>query len=140
MKLMSAMSKETRAGDEFEAAIRDCSTDYGDGFDDYGLNSSGEIVREEEEEDWGWDSEDLFEIKKEKGGLDAIREDCESSVFSIDIRKWEEVVYVGVGAGDHCSSMEAVSWTLKHWITPSSTLCLLHVFPLVRFIPSPSKF
>ncbi|KAK4259173.1 hypothetical protein QN277_005530 [Acacia crassicarpa] len=77
--------------------------------------------------------------RKEKGNLDVIREeDCESSVFSLDFRACKDVVHVCVGKyGDDKSSLEALSWTLKHWITPFTTLCLLHVFPLVKLIPSP---
>ncbi|KAI9124183.1 hypothetical protein K1719_005483 [Acacia pycnantha] len=77
--------------------------------------------------------------RKEKGYLDVIREeDCESSVFSLDFRAWKDVVHVCVGKyGDDKSSLEALSWTLKHWMTPFTTLCLLHVFPLVKLIPSP---
>ncbi|XP_020230757.1 U-box domain-containing protein 35 [Cajanus cajan] len=84
------------------------------------------------------DSEELFEINlnKEPLALDTIREDCESTVFSLDINKAKDVVYVAVG-NDGDSSMEALSWALKHAVTPSATVCLLHVFPQVNLIPSP---
>ncbi|RDX91500.1 U-box domain-containing protein 33, partial [Mucuna pruriens] len=78
------------------------------------------------------DSEELFEINLK----DTIREDeyCESTVFSLDIHNDKDVIYVAVdNHGD--SSMEALLWTLKHAVTPSSTLCLLHVFPQVNLIP-----
>nr|KYP62819.1 U-box domain-containing protein 33 [Cajanus cajan] len=82
------------------------------------------------------DSEELFEINL-KEPLDTISEDCESSVFSFDIHNNEkDVVHVAV---DHVgeSSMEALLWTLKHAVTPSTTVSLIHVFPQIRFIPSP---
>ncbi|KAG0473929.1 hypothetical protein HPP92_015786 [Vanilla planifolia] len=44
-------------------------------------------------------------------------------------------VYVAVGKSS--SSMEALSWALKHVAKPSSTLYLIHVFPEVHLIPTP---
>ncbi|RZC04869.1 U-box domain-containing protein 54-like [Glycine soja] len=93
------------------------------------------------------DTEELFEInlkEKEPLALDAIREDCEiSTVFSLDIDihdggsgNDDDVVYVAVGK-DGDSSMEALSWALKHAVTPSATVCIVHVFPQVKLIPSP---
>lgn len=81
------------------------------------------------------DSEELFEINLEEP-LDTISEDCESSVFSFDIHNEKDIVYVAVGqAGE--SSMEALLWTLKHAVTPSTTVCFIHVFPEIRLIPTP---
>ncbi|KAJ1428634.1 UspA [Sesbania bispinosa] len=81
------------------------------------------------------DSEELFEINL-KLPLDAISEDCESSVFSFDIHNEKDIVHVAV---DHTgeSSMEALLWTLKHAVTPSTTVYLIHVFPEIRLIPTP---
>ncbi|XP_058771896.1 U-box domain-containing protein 35-like [Vicia villosa] len=91
-----------------------------------------------EEEDDGVNSEDLFEMNLKKEPLGTIREeDCESSVFSIDIHKDRlyDVVYVAVG--ENGSSMEALSWTLKHLVNPNSTIVsLIHVFPQVKRIPT----
>lgn len=48
-------------------------------------------------------------------------------------------VYVGVGKSE--SSMEALTWTLKHAADPSSTtVYLIHVFPEIHYIPSPCKY
>jgi len=96
------------------------------------------------------DSEELFEINlKKEIRLDSIREEewCESStVFSLDIHNHDnnldDVVYVAVGTNINggSSSMEALSWTLKHAVTPSTTtVSLLHVFPQVKLIPTPCK-
>lgn len=93
------------------------------------------------------DSEELFEINlKKESRLDSIREEewCESStVFSLDIHNdnnLDDVVYVAVGTNGGSSSMEALSWTLKHAVTPSTTtVSLLHVFPQVKLIPTPCK-
>lgn len=110
---------------------------------DYNLSSTGSD---------GGDSEDLFEINLNwKERLDSIREEeeCESStVFSLDINNNEEkiilddVVYVAVGVdidGGGSSSMEALSWALKHVVTPYTKLSLIHVFPQVKLIPTPCK-
>ncbi|CAL5199627.1 unnamed protein product [Lathyrus oleraceus] len=85
------------------------------------------------------DSDELFEINQKNESLDTIREeDCESSVFSIDIHnniKSNDVVYVAVGETD--SSMKALSWTLKHLVNPNSTtVSLIHVFPPAKRIPT----
>ncbi|KAL5056661.1 hypothetical protein RYX36_037343 [Vicia faba] len=100
---------------------------------DYNFNS------EIEEDD------DLFEINlKKEEPLDSIKEeDCESStVFSLDIHNDNlsdsdsDVVYVAVG--ETFSSMEALSWTLKHLVNPNFTIVsLIHVFPQVKRIPTP---
>jgi len=85
------------------------------------------------------DLEELFEINL-KGSLDTISEDCESSVFSFDIdnNNDKDVVHVAVdNVGE--SSMEALSWTLKHAVTPSTTVYLIHIFPEIRLIPSPCE-
>ncbi|TKY72282.1 U-box domain-containing protein 33 [Spatholobus suberectus] len=81
------------------------------------------------------DSEELFEINL-KEPLDTISEDCESSVFSFDIHNDKDVVHVAV---DHVgeSSIEVLLWTLKHAVTPSTTVYLVHVFPEIRLVPSP---
>lgn len=88
------------------------------------------------------DNEDLeelfFEINLMKDTI--IEEDCESSVFSFDIHNnnEEDIVYVAVGhAGE--SSIEALLWTLNHVVTTSTTVCLVHVFPHIRLIPTPCE-
>ncbi|KAF1875692.1 hypothetical protein Lal_00006322 [Lupinus albus] len=95
------------------------------------------------------DSEELFEInimKEEEEeeekvmSLDTIIEEYEydSTVFSLDIHnKCIDVIYVAVD--DHGdSSLQALSWALNHAdVTPSTTLFLIHVFPQIKFIPTP---
>lgn len=99
---------------------------------DYSL--SREIGDDEE------DSEELFEINLKKP-LDTIEDccDCESTVFSLDIHNWKDDDDVYVAVGDHGdSSMEALSWALKHAVTPATTtVYLIHVFPEIKFIPTP---
>ncbi|KNA11628.1 hypothetical protein SOVF_133010 [Spinacia oleracea] len=70
-----------------------------------------------------------------------------TSLFSIDIhnnnnnnnnsgRSSDDVVYVAVGKSD--SSSEALVWTLKHSVHPGTSLVyLIHIFPDLKFIPSP---
>ncbi|XP_028755013.1 U-box domain-containing protein 35-like [Neltuma alba] len=155
-------SKETLSDDESEISSNCTSFSSFRGFkrnqqvfddDDVSLETNNERATrevEEEQEEEGYleldldsdsDSDSLFGTGKnpKEEGLDTIREeDCESSVFSLDFRSWrEDVVHVCVGKHGDKSSLEALSWTLKHWITPFTTLRLLHVFPLVRLIPSP---
>ncbi|XP_058727731.1 U-box domain-containing protein 35-like [Vicia villosa] len=90
------------------------------------------------------DDDELFEINlKKEEPLDSIKEeeDYESStVFSLDIQNHKlsdsDVVYVAIG--ENGSSMEALSWTLKHLVNPNSTIVsLIHVFPQVKRIPTP---
>ncbi|KAK7292498.1 hypothetical protein RIF29_08279 [Crotalaria pallida] len=115
----------------------------------YYYSSVGEEEEEEEEE--------LFEInlkekEKEKEepllGLDKIAEssesesESESTVFSLDVHNLkdddDDVVYVAVGNHNGESSMQALSWALKHSVTPSTTtLHLIHVFPPLNLIPTP---
>ncbi|KAI4296065.1 hypothetical protein L6164_036055 [Bauhinia variegata] len=80
-------------------------------------------------------TEELFEINLNKLPLDTIREDCESSVFSLDFHSGKDSVYVAVGDGE--SSMDALSWALNHVVTPSTSVILVHVFPVIKLIPSP---
>ncbi|KAI5414422.1 U-box domain-containing protein 35 [Lathyrus oleraceus] len=97
---------------------------------DYNLNSEIEV------------NDDLFEINlKKEEPLESIKEEFENStVSSLDIHnnKLGDVVYVAVRIDDEGSSMEALSWALKHSVIPSiTTISLLHVFPQIKQIPSP---
>ncbi|KAL5553458.1 hypothetical protein UlMin_040859 [Ulmus minor] len=68
--------------------------------------------------------------------LESIDDDDEEeeSLFSIDFE--EDRVYVGIGKTESC--MNALLWTLKHAVLPSSTVVyLVHIFPVIRFVPSP---
>ncbi|KAM0941694.1 putative rossmann-like alpha/beta/alpha sandwich protein [Dioscorea sansibarensis] len=47
----------------------------------------------------------------------------------------DEDVYVAVGKKK--SSMDALSWALKHLVKPSSFVYLIHVFPEVHHVPTP---
>lgn len=92
------------------------------------------MVKEEE------DSRNFFEIDIGHGWsvLESIEEEgeeSEGSLFSIDIK--EHRVFVAVGKNE--SSMVALLWTLKHATTPSSNVHLIHVFPVLRLVPSPCK-
>lgn len=114
----------------------------GFGGDDDDDDDEFKTRNQEEELDSDTDSEELFEINLiVKEPLDTIREEyCESTVFSIDILD-KDVVYVAVGVDGGGSSMEALSWALKHAVTPSSstTVTLIHVFPQLNLIPTPCK-
>ncbi|QCD77314.1 U-box domain-containing protein 35-like [Vigna unguiculata] len=47
----------------------------------------------------------------------------------------EDTVYVAVGKSP--SSIEALSWTLNNFTTPSTILYLIHVFPEIKHLPNP---
>jgi hypothetical protein len=85
------------------------------------------LSRESDEES----SSDLFEINHEY--------DYEGSLFSFDFQKWNDSVFVAVGNTESRSSMDALEWTLRYLVTPCTVLHLIHVFPLIRHIPSPCK-
>ncbi|MED6124046.1 hypothetical protein PIB30_055312 [Stylosanthes scabra] len=76
-------------------------------------------------------SEDLFEIS-----LNNLEEE-EEDLFSIDIENVRDVVvHVAVGHNGE-SSMEALLWALKHYVTPFTILHLIHVLPQITLIPTP---
>lgn len=104
-------------------------------FSNYRYSSSISEIEEE-------NSPETLDNKGKKvsaatAALDSIREDYSGGCsFSSDALKWEDCVYVGVGKSD--SSMDALQWTLKNAITTSTTVVyLLHVFPEIRYIPTP---
>ncbi|KAG6639186.1 U-box domain-containing protein 35-like isoform X2 [Carya illinoinensis] len=91
---------------------------------------------EEEEEEDGESSSDFFEINR--GLLLGDQEnDYEASLFSFDFQTWNDCVFVAVGNTESSSSMGALAWTLNRLVSPSTVLRLLHVFPVIRYIPSP---
>ncbi|KAK4259167.1 hypothetical protein QN277_005525 [Acacia crassicarpa] len=76
---------------------------------------------------WEIEEEISLEVQGRHGGSWAA-----SAVAEVE----EECLYVGVGKSE--TSMEALSWTLKHLITSSSTMVyLIHVFPEIKHIPNP---
>ncbi|KAF5475000.1 hypothetical protein F2P56_006850 [Juglans regia] len=93
--------------------------------------SSTTSVCEIEEES----TSEIFEIDHGVLPMGSIKEEFEGSVFSLDVQNWEDCVYVAVGKSE--SSMEALAWTLKHAVNPSTLVYLIHVFPEVQYIPSP---
>ncbi|KAL4367207.1 hypothetical protein GQ457_05G033970 [Hibiscus cannabinus] len=92
-----------------------------------------EIEEEEEENNEEGQGQPLASIKE-------IEE--MSSVFSFDVNsvgaRNEDSVYVAVGKSQ--SSLDALSWTLSHFVDSSAnatTVFLVHVFPEIHYIPSP---
>ncbi|GAY35430.1 hypothetical protein CUMW_016330 [Citrus unshiu] len=108
-----------------------------------------EIEEEEEEEEENYNSSRsnssqlLSEINDGNGmpmPLAPIKEEIESSFFSFDVANGngtqeEDIIYVAVGKSQ--CSMDALSWTLRHAVNPSTLIFLIHVFPQVKFVPSP---
>ncbi|KDO78595.1 hypothetical protein CISIN_1g021587mg [Citrus sinensis] len=106
-------------------------------------------IEEEEEEEENYNSSRsnssqlLSEINDGNGmpmPLAPIKEEIESSFFSFDVANGngtqeEDIIYVAVGKSQ--SSMDALSWTLRHAVNPSTLIFLIHVFPQVKFVPSP---
>lgn len=110
-----------------------------------------ECIEEEEEEEEN--------LRDHEGASIEIIEDIEEeseSLFSFDINNtnnleedgdgdWDdgriEKVYVAVGKTDSSSSLNALGWMLKHAAIGSSTVVyLLHVFPQIRYIPTPCLY
>ncbi|KAK2652683.1 hypothetical protein Ddye_012539 [Dipteronia dyeriana] len=82
------------------------------------------------------ESSELFEI--EDGlPLETTKEDLfEGSLFSFDVHGYgTDHIYVAVGKSE--SSMDALLWTLKHAVNPSTVIYLIHIFPEIKHIPSP---
>ncbi|KAJ7967853.1 U-box domain-containing protein 35 [Quillaja saponaria] len=68
--------------------------------------------------------------------METISEEYEDNLMSFDVdHRGEDCVYVAVGKSE--SSMEALSWTLKHVVTSSTMVYLIHIFPEIKHIPSP---
>ena len=90
------------------------------------------------------ESSELFEI--EDGlPLETIKEELfEGSLFSFDVHghgtDHQDLDYIYVAVGKSESSMDALQWTLKHAVNPSTVIYLIHVFPEIKHIPSPRKF
>uniref|UniRef100_A0A7N2LTJ4 Uncharacterized protein n=1 Tax=Quercus lobata TaxID=97700 RepID=A0A7N2LTJ4_QUELO len=84
---------------------------------------------------------ELFEINQDVLRASIVEEhEHEGSLFSFDFQNWNDRVFVAVGAAEESSSsMDALEWTLRHVVTPSTMVLLIHVFPVMRFIPSPWK-
>ncbi|XP_050288221.1 U-box domain-containing protein 35-like [Quercus robur] len=97
------------------------------------LSSPTEMDMEEET------PSELFEINQDVLRASIVEEhEHEGSLFSFDFQNWNDRVFVAVGAAEESSSsMDALEWTLRHVVTPSTMVLLIHVFPVMRFIPSP---
>ncbi|KAL5574853.1 hypothetical protein UlMin_016552 [Ulmus minor] len=95
-------------------------------------------ISEIEEEDEGSSSsipaeiKDLFEIKK-FSPMPSIKEEYDKGSLS----SADDCVYVAVGKSP--SSMEALTWTLDHVVSPSPStmIYLVHIYPEIRQIPTP---
>lgn len=107
--------------------------------------ASSSIAEIEEEEGDDIDDEKKGKIKipseiKELFGFKGYLPPMPSIKEDVDYHSsHDESVYVGVGKGE--SSMDALTWALKHAVDPSSstTVYLIHVFPGVTYIPSPCE-
>ncbi|GLT80246.1 hypothetical protein SLA2020_516980 [Shorea laevis] len=103
--------------------------------------SSG--TEEEEEEDISYSVKSYITANYEIEDAESADEffsvnnsEYQSSVFSLDVhRAIEDSVYVAVGNSE--SSMDALAWTLAHYVNLSTNIYLIHVFPEIRYIPSP---
>ena len=86
-------------------------------------------------------SSDLFEVNNNG--------ETDGSLFSYDIHRSnggeEDIVYVAVlGKHSEDSSKDALTWTLKNAVRPSSsssssatTVYLIHIFPELHYVPTP---
>lgn len=97
-------------------------------FDDYRTNNHHEIVEEDED-----DHTIMPSIMEEE------------DLFSIDTnRNLNDVVYVVTWRGSDellSASMDALVWTIGSVVHGSSSIVyLVHVFPELKFIPTPRKY
>lgn len=115
----------SEAGTTMHSDEATSSTGYWNQFNTY--SSVSEIEEES--------ASDIFEVNHEVVPMGTIKEEFESSLFSLDVHNWEDSVYVAVGKSN--SSMEALAWTLRHAVNPSTMVYLIHVFPEIQLIPSP---
>lgn len=107
------------------------------------LYISGEI-EEEGSSEVATEVKELFGIR-EFVPMPSIREEHDSSITSTLFSSFDFVhggegtVYVAVGKSE--SSVNALTWSLKHAVNPSSStmVYLIHIFPEIRLIPSPCK-
>lgn len=112
-------------------------------FDNYRINNSWssssnhEIVEYDEDEDDDGDGggfERMPSITEEYDDGDA------SNLFSYDNRNGSDVVYVVTWRGPEelsSASMDALVWTLGNDLHESTIVYLIHVFPELRYIPTP---
>ena len=91
--------------------------------DNQAFNYGGGTSEIEEESS----SRQAFQSRQQHGAMAAIKEEYEE----------EDSVYVAVGKSE--TSMEALSWTLRNLVSPSTIVYLIHVFPEIKHIPSPCK-
>uniref|UniRef100_A0A7N1A2Q1 Uncharacterized protein n=1 Tax=Kalanchoe fedtschenkoi TaxID=63787 RepID=A0A7N1A2Q1_KALFE len=91
---------------------------------------TGEIeeLKEEEEE-----VSKMFEISRV---MTPVGQEVEGGVFSFDVNGGEDNVYVAVGKDE--ASVDALTWTLRRAVgDATSFIYLIHVFPVVRSVPTP---
>ncbi|KAF3451899.1 hypothetical protein FNV43_RR07995 [Rhamnella rubrinervis] len=104
------------------------------------VSSSGiSEIEEEGSSEIPTEVKELFGVR-EFVPMPSIREEHDSSITpalssSFDVvHGGEDSVYVAVGKSE--SSMDALTWSLKH-ASSSTMVYLIHIFPEIRLIPSP---
>ncbi|XP_042442491.1 U-box domain-containing protein 35-like isoform X1 [Zingiber officinale] len=81
----------------------------------------------------GWGEIEVVEEANGGGGVGVLPVTPSSRNNSVE--EEEQDMYVAVGEGS--SSMDALTWALKHVARPSGIVYLVHVFPAVHHIPTP---
>ncbi|XP_072979952.1 U-box domain-containing protein 35 isoform X2 [Typha angustifolia] len=81
-----------------------------------------------------WEIEEEEEEKEKKTPVDP---SIPTSSAAATAAEGEDGKGVYVAIGNSKSSMDALSWALRHVVEPSSSVYLIHVFPVVRHIPTP---
>ncbi|KAK6133174.1 hypothetical protein DH2020_033064 [Rehmannia glutinosa] len=108
---------------------------YNDQWENFTGGGASEIEEEMSGEVFDMNNDDGFKIP-----LETIREEVEgrlsTSSFNFGERS-EDVVYVAVGKQGDETSMDALIWALKKMINPSSVVFLVHIFPEIKYIPTP---
>ncbi|KAL9320709.1 hypothetical protein ACSQ67_012548 [Phaseolus vulgaris] len=101
------------------------------------LHPSDEAVSLKVEDNYCGRSSSVSEIEEDNSSDFPFNNHAPKPMVTIgeDEKEEEDTVYVAVGKSQ--SSIEALSWTLNNFTTPSTMLYLIHVFPEIHLLPNP---
>jgi len=104
------------------------------------LHPSDEAVSLKVEDNYCGRSSSVSEIEEDNSSDFPFNNHAPKPMVTIgeDEKEEEDTVYVAVGKSQ--SSIEALSWTLNNFTTPSTMLYLIHVFPEIHLLPNPCNF
>ncbi|KAL8228305.1 hypothetical protein R6Q57_015889 [Mikania cordata] len=111
-------------------------------FEDYKINNSWshhEIIEEDEDDD---DNDGGYrEIRLMPTIIEETKDDNGSDLFSYEFdRNLNDIVYLVTWRGSEellSASVDALVWTIDSYLRESGIVYLVHIFPELRFIPTP---